>query len=165
MLPLTILGPQKVVDLLTTDSALQMAVNAIAAQTGQVLPPIANNQIVITSVSPDMADKNVQLTYPRVCVHSTQVNNTHMEKFRSFSGGMVVATDVWFSGSLVAATETGLPYYLQAIELILQANQGDWGDGFYYSGVYEVQLQPIKAGGFGFVQSARISFTLNVNFN
>ncbi len=163
MLPLTLLGPQKVVNLLTTSAALQNAVNAIGKATGQVLPPIANSQIVVTSMSPDMADKNAQLTYPRVCVHSTQINNTHMEKFRSFSGGLVVVTDVWFSASLIGPTETGLHYYLEAIASILQANTGDWGDGVYYSGLYDVQLQPAKAGGFGFVGSARISCSLDIN--
>jgi len=163
MTPLTLMGPQKVVSLLTTNSALQMAVNAIAEQTGQVLPPIANTQIVITSISPDLADKNAQLTYPRVCVHATQVNNTHMEKFRSFSGGLVVVTDLYFSSNLITPTETGLHYYLQGIASILQANEGDWGDGFYYSGLYDVQLQPAKAGGFGFVESARITCALDVN--
>jgi len=163
MLPLTLLGPQKVVNLLTTNSALQMAVNAIAAQTGQVLPPIANSQIVFTSMSAAMADTNAQFTYPRVFVHSTQMNNTHMEKFRSFSGGVVVVTDVWFSGSLITPTETGLQYYLQGVASILEANQGDWGDGFYYSGLYDSQLQPVAVGGFGFVESARIICALDVN--
>jgi len=163
MTPISLLGPQKVVSLLTANSALQMAVNAITAQTGVVLPPISNSQIVITSISPDMADKNAQLTYPRVCVQTTQVNNTHMEKFRSFSGSLVVTADVWFSSNLIALTETGLHYYLQGIESILQANEGDWGDGFYYSGLYDAQLQPTKAGGFGFLESARITIALDVN--
>jgi len=163
MTPLTLLGPQKIVSLLTTNSALQTAANAIAAQTGQVLPPIDNSQILVTSITPDLADKNAQLTYPRVCVHATQVNNTHMEKFRSFSGGIVVATDLWFSGNLITPTETGLHYYLQGIASILQANEGDWGDGFYYSGLYDIQVQPPKAGGFGFVESARITFSFDVN--
>jgi hypothetical protein len=165
MSPLTLLGPQKLVNLLIANSALQMAANTIALQTGLVLPPISNSQVVVTSMSPDMADKNAQLTYPRVCVHTTQVNNTHLEKFRSFSGSIVVATDVWFSGSLLAPTGTGLHYYLEAVASILQANQGDWGDGFYYSGLYDVQLQPPKAGGFGFVESARVTCVLDVNLN
>ena len=84
MLPLTLLAPQKLASLLNTNSALQMAVTAIAAETGQVLPPIANSQIVVTSISPDLADKNAQLTYPRICLYCTQVKNTYAQKFRSF---------------------------------------------------------------------------------
>lgn len=165
MLPLTLSAPEKVVGLLTTNSALQMAVSAIAAQTGQTLPGISNSQIVITSISPDMADKNAQLTYPRVCVYCTQVKNSHSQKFRSFSGAVAVTAEVWFSDNLLAATGTGLHYYVEAVASILRANQGDWGDGFYFSGLYDVQLQPPKAGGFGFVESARIACVLEVSFN
>jgi hypothetical protein len=163
MLPLTLLGPQKLANLLTTNSALQTAVNAIAAETGQVLTPISNSQIVITSIPPEMADKNAQLTYPRVCLYSTQVKNTQTEKFRSFSGAIAVVTEVWFSGSLLGTTGTGLHYYLQAIASILQANQGDWGDGFFFSGLYDVQLQPPRSGGFGFVESASLTCVLDVS--
>jgi hypothetical protein len=157
------MGPQIVANLLTTNSALQMAVNAIAGQTGQVLPPIANNQIVITTISPDLADKNAQLTYPRVCLYTTQVKNTHLEKFRSFSGVVAVATDVSFSASLIASTETGLHCYVDAIGSILRANQGDLGNGFYFSGLYDVQPQAAKPGGFGFVESARITCVFDVS--
>ena len=163
MLPLTLLGPQKIVNLLTTNSALQSAVTSIAAQAGQTVPPIASNQILVSAISPDLADKNAQLTYPRVCVYTVQVSNTHLEKFRSFSGTLAVAVDVWFSSSLLGPTGTGIHYYLDAVISILQANQGDWGDGFYFSGYYNLHLQMPKTGGFGFVESAQISFVLDVN--
>jgi hypothetical protein len=165
MLPLTLLAPEKLVSLLTTNSALQMAVNTIAAEAGVVLPPIANSQIVVTSISQDVADKNAQLTYPRVCLYSTQVKNTQMQKFRSFSGSVVLVAEVWFSGNLLAPTGTGLHYYVEALTSILRANQGGWSDGFYFSGLYDVQIQPPKAGGFGFVESARITCSLDVNIN
>ena len=165
MLPLTLWAPEKVANLLTTNSALQTAVNALAAQSGAVIPPISNSQIVSTSITAEMADKNAQLTYPRVCLYCTQVKNTHFQKFRSFSGSVAVVIEVWFSGNLLAPTGTGLHYYVEAVTAILRANQGDLGDGFYFSGIYDVQLQPAKAGGFGFVESARISCALDVNLN
>ena len=110
MLPLTIFAPQKLVTLLTNNSALQGVVNAIAEQSGLTLPPIASSQIVITSISPDLADRNAQLTYPRVCLYCTQVKNTNSQKFRSFSGSVAVVADIWFSASLLEATGIGLHY-------------------------------------------------------
>jgi hypothetical protein len=163
MLPLTLWAPEKLVSLLTTNSALHMAANAIASQNGQTLPPISNTQIVITSISPDMADKNAQLSYPRVCVFCAQVKNTHQQKFCSFSGSVAVAAEIWSSANLLAATETTLHYYAEGVAAILQANQGDWGDGFFFSGLYDIQLHQPKAGGFGFVSSAKIICVLDVN--
>lgn len=163
MLPLTLLAPQKLVDLLTKNSALQVAVDAVAAQTGEVVPPIAVDQIVITSITSDMADKNMQLTYPRVCVYCTQVKNSHTQKFLSFSGSAGITVEVWFSGNLLGATDIGLHYYLEALTLVLRANQGDWGDGFYFGGLYDVQLQSAKQGGFGFVECARVTCSLDIN--
>lgn len=163
MIPLTLLGPQKLVNLLTSNSALQMAITAIAGQSGVTVPPISNTQIVITSISPDMADKNAQLTYPRVCIYSSQIKNSQLQKFCSFSGSVALTAEIWSSGNLIPATGTGLHYYIQALASILQANEGDWGDGFYFSGLYDVVLQPAKAGGFGFVESARVTCTLDVN--
>lgn len=165
MIPLTLLGPQKLASLLTSDSALQMAVSAIAGQSGAIIPPISNSQIVITSISPDMADKNAQLTYPRVCIYSSQVKNLQVQKFCSFSGSLGITADIWFSASLLPATGTGLHYYIQALSSILQANEGDWGDGVYFSGLYDVALQPAKAGGFGFVELARVTCALDVNIS
>jgi hypothetical protein len=163
MLPLTLLAPEKMVKLLTTNSALQIAVNTIASETGVVLPPIAPSQILVTAISPDLADKNAQLTYPRVCLYCTQVKNTQAQKFRTFSGTVALVAEVWFSGNLLSPTATGLHYYVEAVSSILRANQGDWGGGFYFTGVYDVQTQPPKPGGFGFVESARITCSLDVN--
>jgi hypothetical protein len=85
-------------------------------------------------------------------------------KFRSFSGTVQVASDVWFSSALLADTDTGLHYYLEALSSILRANMGDWGDGFHYSGIYDMQLQVPKTGGFGFVEMAKITCSLDVSF-
>ncbi len=165
MIPLTLLGPQKLANLLTSGSALQTAVTGLAKQSGVVVPSISNNQVIVTSMSPDMADKNAQLTYPRVCIYALQIRNSQNQKFCSFSGAIALAADIWFSSNLLPATGIGLHYYIQAISSILQANEGDWGDGFYFSGMYDVQLQPAKAGGFGFVESARVTCTLEAHIS
>ncbi len=165
MLPLTLQAPQTLMRLLTTNAALQKALNVIAAGSGQVLPPISNSQIVISSMSPEVADHNAQMTYPRVLIYSTHVKNTHVQKFRSFSGSIAVVAEVWFSANLLAATGTSLHYYVEALTSVLRANQGAWEAGFYFSGLYDVQLQTAKAGGFGFVESARITCSLDVNIN
>jgi hypothetical protein len=48
---------------------------------------------------------------------------------------------------------------------ILRANRGDWGNGIFYSGAYEIAIQPPVTGGSGFLQLARISLEVGVSGN
>jgi hypothetical protein len=91
------------------------------------------------------------------------MKNTQQEKFRSFSGGIVVVAEIWSSGNLVDDSDQWIHYYVEALTSILRANRGDWGDGFLFSGIYDVQLQPPKVGGFGYVELARVTCGLNVS--
>jgi hypothetical protein len=164
MLPLTLLATNKLLNLLTVNNALSQAISANAAATGADVPALNTQQIINSYVSPDMGDLNLQLTYPRVCLYTSQVANSQREKFRAFSGTVTVAADVWSSASLEQPAESALHFFVGGIADILQANLGDWGDGFRYSGVYGVQIQPPRIGGFGFVQLARVTCNLNVTY-
>ncbi len=165
MLPLTILTAQKLSDLLTNENALQQQIAAIAASANLTVAPIGPTQVVLSSASPDIGDKNIQLTYPRVCLYSSGLRNSHLEKFRSLSGTVSVIAEIWASGNLVSDADAWIHYYVEALTDILRQNIGDWGDGVFFSGVYDVQFQSPKAGGVGFVQSAKVSCDLNVGRN
>ena len=165
MLPLTLLGANKLFNLLTVNNALSQAITANATAAGVAVPSFNTSQILTSYVSPEMGDLNLQLTYPRVCVYASQVANNQREKFQSFSGVVSVAADVWSSDSLEQPTELALHFLVQGITGILQANKGDRGDGFRYSGVYGVQMQIPKTGGLGFIQLARVNCNLDVSFN
>jgi hypothetical protein len=165
MFPLTLLAANKFLNLLTTDDALSQAVASNAAATGYSLPALNTSQITGSFVSPEIGDLDLQMSYPRVCVYTHQVMNHRRERFRSFSGVVAVVADVWSSGSLEQQAELGLHFYLEGIAALLRANTGDWGDGFRYSGIYDIQVQTPKVGGAGFVQSARLTCNLEVSFN
>ncbi len=165
MLPLTILAAQKMSDLLTSGSALSQQIAAIGASCNVSVPIITSTQVVLSSASPDIGDKNNQLTYPRVCLYSGGVKNTQIEKFRSLSGTVAITAEVWASGNLVTDTDQWIHFYVEALTNILRQNIGDWKDGMFFSGVYEVQFQPPKAGGMGFMQSAKVTCNLNVGRN
>lgn len=165
MLPLTILATQKLLNLLTTDNALQQEIDSIASSTDTIVPLITPSQVVLSSAGPDMGDDDLQLTYPRICLYCVAVKNTQIEKFRSLSGTVVVAAEVWASGNLISETDQWIHYYVEAMTNILRQNIGDWGDGIFFSGIYEVQLQAPKVGGIGYVQSARVICGLNVSRN
>jgi hypothetical protein len=165
MLPLTILAAQKIFNLLTTSNALQQEIETIASSTSIILPVITSAQVVLSSAPPSMGDEDLQLTYPRVCLYSVAVKNTQIEKFRSLSGTISVTAEVWASGNLISETDQWIHYYVEAVTDILRQNIGDWGDGIFFSGMYEVQLQAPKIGGFGYVESAKVTCSLNVSQN
>jgi hypothetical protein len=165
MLPLTLLATNKLIAVLTANDALSNAVKASAAAAGLEVAPLPSTQIIGTFLGPDLGDLDLQLTYPRVCIYTNEVVNNQREKFRSFSGVASLAADVWSSASLEQQTEMALHFYVDGIAALLRANLGDWGDGCRYSGIYDIRMQQPKAGGAGFVQSARLTFNLELSFN
>ena len=163
MLPLTLLAARKLAGLLTTNDLLAQTITSLAQETGITIPVISSDQVVVSSAARELGDREIESNYPRVCVYSSQMKNTQEEKFRSFSGGIVVAADIWASGNLLGDSDQWVHYYVEALTSILRANRGDWGDGFLFSGIYDVQLQPPKIGGFGYVELARVTCALNVS--
>ena len=163
MLPLTLLAASKVAGLLTTNDLLAQTITSLAQEAGITIPLISSDQVVVSSAARELGDREIEFNYPRVCVYSSQMKNTQEEKFRSFSGGIVVAADIWASGNLLDDADQWIHYYVEALTAILRANRGDWGDGFLFSGIYDVQLQSPKIGGFGYVELARVTCGLNVS--
>lgn len=163
MLPLTLLAARKLASLLTTNDLLMQTIVSLAQSVGLAIPLITSNQVVMSSAAREIGDREIEFDYPRVCVYSVQMKNAQQEKFRSFSGGIVVVADIWSSGNLLDDSDQWIHYYVEALTSILRANRGDWGDGFLFSGIYDVQLQPPKVGGFGYVQLARVTCGLNVS--
>ncbi len=165
MLPLTILAAQKVLNLLTAEQALQQQISEIAASCNVTVPLITSAQVLLSSASAEIGDNNVQLMYPRICLYSGGVKNSQNERFRSLSGIIAVTAEIWASGNLVTDTDQWIHFYVEAMTDILRQNIGDWGEGIFFSGIYDVQFQPPKAGGLGFAQSAKVTCNLNVSRN
>ncbi|HEX4809180.1 MAG TPA: hypothetical protein VH325_09635 [Bryobacteraceae bacterium] len=165
MLPLSLLAAQKLANLLTNANLLTTQISQIAAETNVNIPTILPAQVVLSSATPDIADLRAQMSYPRVCIYSDTIKNTQVEKFRSLSGTIGVTAEVWASGTLVQQTDQWIHYYVEALTLALRQNIGDWQDGLFFSGIYTVQFQQPKAGGLGYVQSAKITCSLGVSLN
>jgi hypothetical protein len=165
MFPLTLLAAQKLQILLTSNDALASAISSLAAQSGIVVPLLPSSQVVLNSASNEIADKEILLSYPRVCLYSSQIKNAQREKFRSFSGSIVVAAEVWASGNLIGEADQWIHFYVEGLTSILRTNIGDWGDGFSFSGIYDVQLQPPKTGGFGYTELAKLTCSLDVSLS
>jgi hypothetical protein len=165
MTPITLLAVQKVATLLNTNNALAQQIASLAAASNVIIPPIQSSEIVLTSVDPNIGDDNYQLTYPRICLYAGNVKNLKLEKFCHFSGTVSVMADIWASGTLIQQVDQWIHYYVEAYTELLRQNTGDWGDGVFFSGIYEVQFQNPKAGGFGFVESAKVTCLFDVSRN
>ncbi len=163
MTPLSILAAQTLLAKLTTGDALQQQLATISVGVNAAVPAILPTQLLLSSAPAELGDKNIQLTYPRVCIYSSSIKNSQTEKFRAFSGSVSVVAEIWASGDLITDVDGWIHFYVEAIAKILQQNRGDWGNGMFFAGSYEVQFQPAKSGGFGFVQSAKLTFSLNVS--
>ena len=165
MLPLTLSVAQKFSNVLTTASVLQQTITAIGNSCNVSLPVISQDQVVLSSASPQIGDKDIELTYPRVCLYSNGLKNTQVEKFRSLSGTLAVVAEIWASADLVSQTDQWIHFYVEAVTDILRHNIGDWGDGVFFGGTYDVQFQTPAVGGLGYVQSAKVTCTFNVSQN
>lgn len=165
MLPTTILAAQKLAALLTTSSAISAELSAMTAETGIDIPAISAEQVFLSSAPANMAELQQELGYPRISVFSSRVRNTQIEKFRTLSGSITVSAEIAATADLLSDVDTWIHFYVEAITSILRENRGDWGDGVFYSGAYEVDVQPPKAGASGFLQIARINFEVGVSRN
>jgi hypothetical protein len=165
MLPLSLLAAQKMANLLTNTNLLATEIGQMAADNNAIIPPIASTQILLSSATPDIGDLRAQMSYPRVCIYSDTIKNTKVEKFRSLSGTVGVTAEIWASANLVQQTDQWIHYYVEALTVILRQNTGDWQDGLFFSGIYTVQFVPPKAGGLGYVQSAKVTCSLGVSLN
>jgi hypothetical protein len=165
MLPTTILAAQKLAALLTASSAIEDQISSMAAESGIDIPVIAASQVFLSSAPAGMAELQQELGYPRISVFSAKVKNTQLEKFRSLSGTVTVSAEIAATADLLSNVDTWIHFYVEAITNVLRENRGDWGDGVFYSGAYEVDVQPPKAGASGFLQLARINFEVGVSRN
>lgn len=163
MFPLTIVACQTLQNLLVSDSALEQAIAALATSCDVQIPLITTDATVLSSASPDLGDKSLQLIYPRVCLYSTGLKNLQIEKFRTLSGSLAIVAEIWASANLVQDADQWIHFYVEAITSILRENIGDWGNGMFFSGIYDVQIQQPKVGGLGYVESAKLTCSLNVS--
>jgi hypothetical protein len=165
MTPLTLLAAQTVASLLTAENAVSAQIAAVEQDFGYSLPAIPASQIILSSADADLMDRRQQIGYPRIAVYSDRVVNNLREKFRTLSGTVSVTIVVAASADLIDQVEQWIHYYVDAITNVLRQNIGDWGNGMFFPGTYDVQVQPPKTGGSGFVQTANINCVLSVSSN
>jgi hypothetical protein len=154
---------QKVIGMLTAGSGLPAALEALTTLQGVTLPAIAAHQIISQNVAPEVSDQSTVNKYPLVYVYCTKVVNELREKFRTFSGDAQMTVEVRVSQDRLDQIETNLQAYTDAVTQVLDNSRGDWGDGMFFDGEYDVTFGGVKHGGRNFLQIAKISFVLEIS--
>jgi hypothetical protein len=149
--------------ILVASGGVPETVAALAAEQSIPLPGIAPQQVIAQNAAPDLSERSTVTKYPIVCVYCSKIANVLREKFRTFSGDANMVIEARVSQDRLEDMGTHAQLYVDAITQVLDSNRGDWGDGVFYSGGYEVAFNGVKQGGRNFIQIATVSFVLEIS--
>ena len=163
MTSLSNIATSKLVGLLSAPTGVNTSLAALAQSEHVQLPPIAAKYFFTENVSSDIAEKSVEPKYTAIYVYCGKIVNTLKEKFRSFSGVIQMEIDVRVSQDRLDGIDRLSQLYTDAVIQTMNQNRGDWGQGLFYSGGYEISFGPVKHGGRNFIKSAKISFDVDAS--
>ena len=154
---------QKLQIMLSGESGVQAALSVISDLENVNLPPFHEQQVVAQNASPELAERSTVSKYPVLYVYCSKLVNLLREKFRRFSGEAHMTIEVRVSQDRLDELETRVQMYVDAVLQVLDQNRGDWGNGVFYAGEYEVVYGPVKHGGRNFIQIAKVGFAVDMS--
>ena len=154
-----------VADLLRGEGGLQANLDALAA--AETLPPLklADRQVMTQNLPAEIAERSTPAKYPCLQVYCEKATNQLREKFRTFSGEVGMAVEIRVSTDRIEDLDNQMNLLLDAVTTTLDQNRGDWGAGIFYGGAYEIGFAAIKHGGKNFLQTAKVTFNLDISRN
>jgi len=153
----------KLQEFLTASNGLNTNLTILAQAESLPVSPILPKQLFTENVSSDIAERSVEPRYTAIYIYCDKLANTLAEKFRSFSGTIEMTIDVRVSQDRLEGIERAAQLYAAAVTQTLNQNRGDWGQGFFFAGRYQVSFGPVKHGGRNFIKSAKISIQLDAS--
>ena len=151
----------QIVQVLTAPTGLSTSVPALAQAANVSLAAISSAQLFTGNVSSDLAEKAGDVKYTAFYVYCDKIANTLKEKFRTFSGRIRLAVEIRVSQDRLEGIDQQLQLYAEAVTQVLDANRGDWGQGLFYTGGYEVSFGPVKHGGRNFIKNATVTIEVD----
>jgi hypothetical protein len=152
-----------VVGLISGPSGMNANLASLGSPDNLAAPLIDTAQIYQQNVAAELAEQSTTVKYPSVYVYCEKYSNKLTEKFRSFSGTVQMAMEVRHSQDRLDGLQDALELYVDSVTQVLDAERGDWGNGLFYAGGYDVSLGAVKHGGRNFLQTAKISFQIDVS--
>lgn len=151
------------IHILKSDGGLALGLANVSQSANIELPALGDRQVKAQNIAFELEEKTIGAQYPSYHIYCEKLSNTLKEKFRVFSGTARMVTEVRVSQDRLDLIETQLHNYVDGVIEVLDANRGDWGGGMFYSGGYEVAYQPVKHGGKNFLQTAKVTFEVNMS--
>lgn len=151
------------VTLFRAADGLPAAVGALSVSSGINVHPFHPEQVRMTNVTTDLAEKNMVVRYPLVHVYCERVTNKLKEKFRRFSGTVRMVAEARVSHIGLEGIEESSHLLADAVTEVLDSSRGDWANGMYFGGAYEVTYGPVKPGGKNFIQVTKVCFDVEVS--
>jgi hypothetical protein len=134
-----------------------------AEKAAAILSDALRQEIVTQNTAPELAEKTAGAKYPAIYVYCGKVNNLLREKFRTFSGEAQMVAEVRVSQDRQEGLEAQTQLFSEMVTDALDIQRGDWGDGMFFGGGYEISYGPVKHGGRNFLQIAKVTFTVEVS--
>jgi hypothetical protein len=153
----------KVTGRMTAPAGVNGKVAALAAAEAIALPQFDPRHIGEQNVAAELAERAVGAQYPALQVYCEKLTNSLREKFQSFSGTAEMAVEVRVTQDRLEGIEPKLQLYVDAVTQVLDHSRGDWGDGMFYGGGYQASFGPVKHGGRNFLQTAKVSFEVEIS--
>lgn len=152
----------KVIQRITGPNGVNASLAALSSGTAPA-GLLTDAQIRPQNVAAELAERSSAMQYPAVNVYCEKIVNSQQEKFRSFSGTVKMAIELRHSQDRLDGLQDDLELYTDALTQMLHTGRGDWGDGMFYGGAYEVSFGPVKKGGRNFIQVAKVTFEIGVS--
>lgn len=153
----------KVMELLAAPAGLNAQLAELTASEAETPRAIEPGQMMAQNVAMELAERTSPLRYPAVQIYCEKLVNNQREKFRTFSGTAEMAVEVRVSQDRLEGLEDGLGTLVEAVTRVLEQNRGDWGEGMFYGGGYEVSFGAVKHGGKNFAQVAKVKFGVAIS--
>ena len=153
----------KLVEMMNASDGLNTNIAALAQAESLTLPPVPAARFFTDYVTSEVAEKSADVKYTAVYVYCGKIVNDLKEKFRTFSGRLQMEVDVRVSQDRMEGIDRTSQLYTAAVTHILDQNRGDWGQGLFYAGGYEISFGPVKHGGRNFIKNATVSFQVNAS--
>ncbi len=153
----------KVIERVTGPKGVNASLAALTQADRISVSGLAAGQVSAYNAAAEIAERTTGLRYPAVCVYCEKLTNSLTEKFRKFSGTARMAVEIRHSEDRLEELQGRLELYADAVAQTLNGACGDWGDGMYYAGGYEVAFGAVKRGGRNFIQPAKITFEIEVS--
>jgi hypothetical protein len=155
---------RRTVEFLTAaDAGLNSAIAQIAMESGVDLAGIPMGHVMNQNVSFELSERAQVVKYPAVYVYADRVRNLLIEKFRTFSGKVRTVAELRVSQDRIEGVEEQLRLYVEAVTQVLDTNRGSWGEGAFFTGGYEVRIEPVRHGGRNFLQIAKVEFEVDIS--